>query len=439
MKITVIGTGFVGVVTAAVYASFGHDVIGLDIDKNKIASLKKNQLPFYEPVLEELLTEQQSNGQLSFTTDYKAAIKGAEVIFIAVGTPSAPDGQADLRFVFASVESLAPHLKKDAIVAVKSTVPPGTLEAVEKIIRQHTKVDFETAAVPEFLREGSAVADTLHPDRVVIGATKQRVFKTLAELHRPFQAPIVKVKPESAQMAKYTANAYLATRITFINQIADLCEKNGADIEEVVAAISPDQRIGAHYWYPGFGYGGSCFPKDVKELAAYSRSIGETNNLLNKIHELNEDRIPKLFARYEKEVGGWEDKTVAVLGLSFKPNTDDMRESPATMVIPLLLSKGAVVRSYDPMADWQQFFKLDKPEKNHQQVATIGQAVKTADVIISLVEWPQITGFDFTKTKANKPQWFIDARNQFNPAILSKAGYQYFGLGRPAGRTGRPS
>jgi UDPglucose 6-dehydrogenase len=334
--------------------------------------------------------------------------------------------------VFSSVESLAPYLKKDAIVTVKSTVPPGTLEKVEELIKTNTSVNFYTASVPEFLREGSAVEDTLHPDRIVIGATDDKVFARLEELHLPLKAPMIRVKPESAQMAKYAANAYLATRITFINQIADLCEKNGADVEEVVAAISPDQRIGAHYWYPGFGYGGSCFPKDVKELAAYSRAIGESDNLFNKVNDLNQDRIPKLLDRFEKEVDGWAGKTVAVLGLSFKPNTDDLRESPATLVIPILLSKGANVMSFDPMANWQKFLNLDSLETGHLQADTIEIAVKDADVIISLVEWPEIIGFDFAKTKLTKKQWLIDARNQFSPTTMRKAGYHYLGLGRPS-------
>ena len=271
---------------------------------------------------------------------------------------------------------------------------------------------------------------SLHPDRVVIGATHETVFAKLEKLHQPLKAPVVKVKPESAQMAKYAANAYLATRITFINQIADLCEKNGADIEEIVAAISPDQRIGAHYWYPGFGYGGSCFPKDVKELAAYSRSIGEGDNMFNKINDLNEDRIPRLLESFEGELDGWKDKTVAVLGLSFKPNTDDMRESPATKVIPILLSKGAKVQSYDPLANWQEFHRLENLENNHQQMKTIEDALQGAEVMMSLVEWPQIIGFDFAQAKTNQLKWFIDARNQFDPEALKKAGYHYLGLGR---------
>ncbi len=431
MNVTFIGTGFVGVVSAAVYASFGNEVIGLDVDEKKIALLKNSKVPFFEPGLEELLKAQQKNGNLTFTTDYKQAIGNAEVIMIAVGTPSAPDGQADLKYVFASAKSLAPYLKKNTIVAIKSTVPPGTLAKVEAIIKEETTTKFFTASVPEFLKEGSAVHDTLHPDRIVIGATELEVFTKLEELHQPLNAPIIKVKPESAQMAKYSANAYLATRITFINQIADLCEKNGADVNDIVKAIGFDKRIGQHYWYPGLGYGGSCFPKDVKELAAYSRAVGESDNLFNKVNELNENRIPKLLRKFEEKVGGWENKKIAVLGIAFKPNTDDMREAPATKIIPILLSKGAIVNSYDPMASWQEFFRLETLEENHTQVKSIETAVKEADVIISLIEWPEITQFDFSKTKeTDKMQWFIDARNQFSEKTLKQQKYRYLGIGK---------
>lgn len=429
MKITVIGTGFVGVVTAAVYASFGHEVVGLDIDEKKIESLRNSKVPFYEPNLEELLKTTQKEGNLTFTTSYKDAITNSDVIVIAVGTPSADDGNADLGFVFAASESAAPYLKNEAVVVVKSTVPPGTLPIVEEHIKKHTRVDFATASVPEFLKEGTAVHDTLHPDRIVIGATRKYAYEILADLHKPLQAPIINVSPESAQMAKYAANAYLATRITFINQISDLCEKNGADVQEVIDAISEDKRVGGHYWYPGFGYGGSCFPKDVKELAHYSRTVGEDGNLFNKINEINERRIPKLLEQYAKEIGGFEGKTVAVLGLSFKPNTDDMREAPSTKVIPYLLTKGAIVRGFDPKAleVVKYFIKEDENATYYQEIK---DACKGADVIISLIEWSEIVAFDFSKVKEDKEQFFIDARNQFDREKIKKAGYKYFGVGR---------
>lgn len=425
-----IGTGFVGVVTAAVYASFGHDVIGLDIDEAKVTSLRQGKVPFYEPNLESLLVDQQKAGNLSFTTDYPTAITNADIIMIAVGTPSAPDGQADLTYVFKAAEALAPHLKPDAIVVVKSTVPPGTLEKVSDVIRSKTDVHFYTASVPEFLREGSAVHDTLHPDRVVLGARDEFVFTKLEELHKPLKAPVVKISPESAQMAKYAANAYLALRITFANQIADLCEKNSADVQEVISAIGPDQRIGSHYWYPGFGYGGSCFPKDVKELAAYSRSVGEGNNLFNKVNELNELRIDRLMSQYETAVKGWSDKTVAVLGLSFKPHTDDLREAPSLKVVPILLQGGATVRGFDPKAVYQPGTEVSNHDK-YTQVKTIEAAIQDSDVIIALIEWPEIVSHDFSGARQlDRSQWFIDARNQFAPDQVTGWGFTYLGVGR---------
>lgn len=430
MHITVIGTGFVGVVSAAVYASFGHYVTGLDIDPTKIESLKKSQVPFFEPQLEELLTSQQAAGRLTFTTNYQAAIAPADIIIIAVGTPSAPDGQADLTFVLKAAESAAPYLKDQAIVVIKSTVPPGTLNLVESTISPLATVHYSLASVPEFLKEGSAVADTLHPDRVVIGTDDDRVFAVLADLHAPLETKIVKVSVNSAQMAKYAANAYLATRITFINQIADLCDKNGAKVQEVIEAIGYDQRIGRHYWYPGFGYGGSCFPKDVKELAAYSRAVGEGNNLLNKVDELNSSRIPRLMDQFGQWVGGWSGKTVAVLGLAFKPQTDDMREAPSLATVAYLLDHQADVLGFDPKANWKSYHHLEQLPTGFSQVESIEQAVTNADVIIALIEWPTIVDFDFKSARRHTPQWFIDARNQFSRSDLEAAGYHYQGIGQ---------
>ena len=425
MNVTVIGTGFVGVVSAAVYASFGHQVVGLDIDENKIKLLKNGQVPFYEPGLQELLLEQQAGGNLSFTTSYETAIKDAEIIIIAVGTPSAADETADLRYIFASAKSLAPYLKENAIIVIKSTVPPGTLEKTIAIIKEISKVNFHGASLPEFLREGSAVLDTLNPDRIVIGAEDNFVFEKLEELHKTLKAPVVRCKVASAQMAKYTANSYLATRITFINEVANLCEKNGADISEVIEAIGYDKRIGQHYWYPGLGYGGSCFPKDVKELAAYSRSIGEDGNLLNRVNEINKDRIFRLLNKFAKETGEFNNKTIAILGLSFKPNTDDMREAPSTKIIPFLSNHGAMVKGYDPMA------KYTALENDHyKQFQTIEETCENADIIMAVVEWPEITKFDFSKVKNDKQQYFIDARNQFNSEKIKGWGYHYLGIGK---------
>lgn len=431
MQITVIGTGFVGVVSAAVYASFGNTVYGLDIDEQKVAALRASSVPFYEPGLEDLLRQQQTTGNLFFTTDYAAAVPESDVIIIAVGTPSAPDGGADLKFVLAAARSAAQHLKPNAIVVVKSTVPPGTLAIVSQAIAAETDTPFQMASVPEFLREGSAVADTLHPDRVVLGVESPEVAEVLQQLHAPLQAPIVVTKPESAQMAKYAANAYLALRITFINQIADLCEKNGADVEEIIKAIGYDKRIGSHYWYPGLGYGGSCFPKDVKELAHYSESVGEQDNLFVKINELNTTRIPRLMAEFGAAVGGWQGKQVAVLGLAFKPNTDDMREAPSLAVIPALLAAGATVRAHDPKA--LSVAKTVLPEHERLNLTeSIATACTAADCIMLLVEWPVYSEHDYSPYKHAGSQWFIDTRNQLDPQQVTAWGYSYRGVGRGA-------
>ena len=429
MRVTVIGTGFVGVVTAAVLSSFGNQVIGLDVDHEKIAKLKQSKVPFFEPGLEELLTVQQAAGNLTFTTDYQTAIAAAEVIMIAVGTPSTTAGGADLKYVLAATESLTHFLKDGAVVALKSTVPPGTLSQLEAIMMKAGKHNFFTASLPEFLKEGAAVEDTLHPDRIVIGATTPKTFEILRRLHQPFKAPILEVSPESAQMAKYAANAYLATRITFINQIADLCESNQANVQEVIAVIGKDQRIGQHYWYPGLGYGGSCFPKDVKELAYYSRQVGQGENLFNKIAQLNDQRIGQMMKKYAQLVGGWQGKQVAVLGLSFKPNTDDMREAPSLKVIPTLLEQGATVRAYDPQA-LESAQKVLPQSESLRCLDSLVAACDQADVIFALIEWPQIISFDFSQVRAAKTQWIFDTRNQLNQSTLTNLGYKYAAVGQ---------
>lgn len=430
MQLTIIGTGFVGVVSSAVYASLGHQVFGLDIMEEKITSLNQGKVPFFEPGLEDLLKQELANGNLHFTTDYHQAIADSELIVIAVGTPSAANGQADLRFVESTITSLAPHVKAGAIIAVKSTVPPGTIDHLKQLFSQHSSTLVHWASLPEFLREGSAVQDTLHPDRVVIGSENPEVAEKLAQLHQPFNAPIIHVKPNSAQMGKYAANAYLANRITFINEIANLCDSLGANVQEVVSIIGHDKRIGAHYWYPGFGYGGSCFPKDVAELAAYSRSVGLENNLFNKLDQLNHDRIPQLLTTIGQKVGGWSGRHVAVLGLSFKPHTDDMRVAPSIATIEYLLQAGAHVTGYDPMAIPVAHHFI-KEHEHLKYTPSIEEATQGAEVIFALIEWPEILGFDFAKAhNTTEEQWFIDARNQFTAENLEKIGYNYIGIGQ---------
>lgn len=434
MKIAVIGTGFVGVVSASVYASFGHTVVGLDIDQAKVDSLNAGSVPFYEPNLEELLQSQLEKGDLTFTTSYQEAITDADVIIIGVGTPSKPSGEANLDYVFAAAESTVPYLKSGVILAVKSTVPPGTLDKVQEKLEAKGAQDFDLASLPEFLREGSAVHDTLHADRVVIGATKPETIETLKKLHKPIDAPVIVVNPNSAQMGKYTANAYLATRITFINQIANLCEKNGADINEVIEVIGHDQRIGKHYWYPGLGYGGSCFPKDVDELAAYARSVEENDNLLITVSQLNKTRINAMMQQFETEIGGWENKSIAILGLAFKPNTSDMREAPSIGVVEYLSQKNidSTITAYDPEAIEEAQKIFASSSLNITYTESVEEAVSKTDVVLALIEWPEVTSFDFSSvtTESEKQKYFIDARNQFEAEEIKKAGYSYIGIGK---------
>lgn len=429
MKIACIGTGFVGVVTTAVLAKLGNEVVGLDIDEAKIAKLKEGIVPFFEPDLKELLLTTQASGHLSFTTSYEAAITGADIIMIMVGTPSTPEGGADLRYVYAVVESLAPHLKADAVVVIKSTVPPGTNPAVRKLLSSKTSLPFHLASVPEFLKEGTAVYDTLHPDRVVLGVEDEFSKELLTELHSPLTDHILVMNPESAQMTKYAANNYLATRITFINQIADLCEHNGADIEEVIRGIGADRRIGPQYWYPGLGYGGSCFPKDVKEIAAYARSVGEHSSLFITIDALNEARIPRKLDAYGQAIGGFKDKTVAVLGLSFKKNTNDTRVAPSLAAIPYLLAQGAKIRATDPQAIEEAKPLLPTQVEYYSEVA---ETVTGADVILLLVEWDEYQKLDLVHLKSlmNHNPVFLDTRNQYSASVVREAGFTYYGIGR---------
>lgn len=429
MKIVVIGTGFVGVVSACVYAHLGHDVIGLDVDEKKVEMLRAGKVPFFEPDLENLLKETTQSGNLHFTTSYADAITDAALIVIAVGTPSAPDGQADLTYVFSAIDSMSRYLCDGAIIAIKSTVPPGTNTKVEThVSKLRPDLRISIASLPEFLREGSAVHDTLHPDRIVIGAHEKETITLLEKLHKPLCKNILVMKSESAQMAKYSANAYLATRITFINQIANLCERNGANILEVIKAIGEDTRIGDHYWYPGLAYGGSCFPKDVKELAAYARSVAEEDNLMVTINRLNEERIPKIFARLEKIVGGFAHKKVALLGLSFKPNTDDMREAPSTKLVPFFLHAQATIMGYDPMANEQakKYFGA-----NIQIADDISDVLQDADCVCVLVEWKEFCQKDpaFFAGLVKKGAYFFDARDQWKREEVEKKGLKYIGIG----------
>lgn len=430
MTIAVIGVGFVGLVTAAVFSKFGNTVWAINRDEKKSEELKKGKLPFFEPELDHLVLENVNAGRLHFTTRYTDAIPSADVVLIAVGTPSAPDGTADLSAVMAAAKALAPHLKERAIVIVKSTVPPGTNAKVRDVISEYTKKKFYVASAPEFLREGTAVEDTLHPDRILIGATEPFVIKKLLEMHRPLNGEVVVMKAESAQLTKYAANAYLASRIVFINQIADLAEKTGADVQEIIRGIGLDRRIGLHYWWPGLGFGGSCFPKDVKELAAYARRVDEGDGLFEKIDTLNEARLPKMLKKFEDAVGGWNGKTLALLGLSFKPNTDDTREAPSLRVVPAIVNLGAKIHAYDPQA--MASAKRILGGKIALYAQDPYKAAKDADAVMILVEWDEFRSLDLPRLKKqmkSKPV-FIDTRNLYDPERIREFGFKYVGIGR---------
>lgn len=432
MKLAVIGTGFVGVVTAAVFAKLGHSVVGLDISPEKVEALNQGKVPFFEPGLSGLLQAGLHAKNLSFTSSYPDTIPAAKIIIIAVGTPSSPEGKADLRYVDSAIDALAPLLSPETVVVIKSTVPPGILPFVRERISSKTNVVFHLASMPEFLREGSAVADTLNPDRVVVGAEDEYTAGVLSELHKPLGAPIIVTSPDSAQLGKYAANSYLALRIGFINQIADLCEKTGADVQEVISIIGADERIGSHYWYPGMGYGGSCFPKDVRELAYASRELGLGETLFVKLNDLNSTRPTTLFKQWTEKVEGWQNKTVAVLGLSFKPNTNDMREAPSLWLIPKLIEAGARVRAFDPKTI-DEAKKLMPTQEKLSYFETISETVRNSSIIVVLVEWQEILDYDFSlsqQTPVDTKRWFIDARNQFIPNQVKQWGYRYVGIGR---------
>ncbi len=429
MKVAIVGTGFVGVTSCGVYASFGNEVVGLDIDEQKVASLNMGKVPFYEPKLEEMIKQGLESGKLRFTTSYLEAVQGAHVVMIAVGTPSAVNGAIDLTYIEQAVQAAAPHLEDECVLVIKSTVLPGTLKKVKKIVKAITDKKIYYASVPEFLKEGTAVDDTLYPDRIALGVENDTAFGVLQQLHAPLKAPMLKVKPESAQLAKYASNDYLALRIVYANVLAEICEQSEADIDEVIQVMGYEKRIGDHYWYPGLGYGGSCFPKDVKALAHYCHQLNLGQNLFAFINELNCGRPLEILDKLEQALGTFAGKKVAVLGLAFKPNTDDQREAPALSLIPHLLQKGAEVASFDPMVKKIAEQKIAN-DQAYKQATTIEEAVKDSDLIVALIEWPQIVGFDFSQVKSQKPQFFFDARNQFVGKKLTDAGYVYLSVGR---------
>jgi UDPglucose 6-dehydrogenase len=431
MKIAVIGTGYVGLVVGTCLAETGNRVVCVDIDEDKIKRLRAGELPIYEPGLEELLQRYTAEDRLSFSTDVPASVREAKVVFIAVGTPQDEDGSADLRHVLAVARTIGSVMDGYKVVVTKSTVPVGTNDKVREEIRRHTKTDFDVVSNPEFLKEGAAIDDFMKPDRVVIGATTQRAIDIMQELYAPFLRtgkPILVMDPRSAEMTKYAANAMLATRISFMNEMARICEAVGADVNEVRKGIATDERIGSAFLFPGAGYGGSCFPKDVRALVRTAESHGCTPRIVHAVEEVNEAQKHLLGTKVKNHFGGdLRGRRVAVWGLAFKPRTDDMREAPSVVLIQELLEAGATVTAFDPEA-MQAARRLLGDRIGYAGSAL--DALDGADALVLVTEWNEFRHTDPEEIRARLKQPIVfDGRNIFNPARMRAQGFVYHGIG----------
>ena len=433
MKIAMIGTGYVGLVSGACFAEFGPHVTCVDLDAGKIERLRNGEIPIYEPGLDEVVAKGVKAGRLDFTTDLAAAVAEADAVFIAVGTPSRRgDGHADLRFVEAAAAAVARALTGYTVVVTKSTVPVGTGRRVAQIIREtNPTADFDIASNPEFLREGSAIIDFMRPDRVVIGAESERAQATMQELYRPLyltETPIVMTTLETAELTKYAANAFLATKITFINEIADLCEKVGANVQDVARGMGLDGRIGKKFLHAGPGYGGSCFPKDTIALVRTAQEYGSPARIVEAVVQVNDTRKGAMASRVIAAAGGsLRGKTVGVLGVAFKPNTDDMRDAPSLAIVPALQDAGANVRAFDPAA-------MHEAKPLLPGVTWCDDAydvAQGADVLVLITEWNEFRALDLSRVaSAMTSPVLVDLRNVYRPADVRAAGFQYSSIGR---------
>jgi UDPglucose 6-dehydrogenase len=428
MKIVVIGTGYVGLVTGTCFSELGYTVTCVDIDQAKISRLNKGIPPIYEPGLKELIKQNQVAKRLSFTTDLAVALKEAEIVFIAVGTPSRDDGSVDMTFVETAATDIGRYLNHYVVVVNKSTVPIGTGDRVRELIKRSYAGDFDVVSNPEFLREGQAVYECLHPDRIVLGCSSTRARELLEKLYEPFCATTLFTDVRTAEMIKYASNAFLATSISFINNLAELCERLGADVSDVAVGMKLDKRIGPHaFLSAGPGYGGSCFPKDVKGLIKIAHNVGTHLPLLEAAEEINRAQRMIVVAKIKKLLGSLEGKTVAVWGLAFKQDTDDIRESPAVDIIQHLLDEQASVRCYDPVA-------ATAGRKRFPTVEFIDAALDTlsgAHGLVVMTEWPEFQGIDVIEIKERLAEpVVIDARNLFSPVAAKKAGLKYESIGR---------
>lgn len=430
MKITVVGTGYVGLVTGVALAEIGHDVTCIDVNASKIEMLKNGQCPIFEPGLEELLNTNIINRKLCFTTNPIYAYEDAEVVYIAVGTPQNRDGTANLTDIKHAAVEIAKFMRRHLIIVTKSTVPVGTNEEIKTIIKQHSKFSFDIVSNPEFLREGSALFDTFHGDRIVIGAENDEAASKIATLNKPFGVPIYKTDIRSAEMIKYASNAFLATKISFINEIANLCEKTGANVEAVSYGMGLDQRIGNQFLQAGIGYGGSCFPKDTNALVQLAGNVQHEFELLKSVIEVNNKQQLLLVEKLKSRLPNLYHKNIAVLGLSFKPNTDDMRDAASLVVIRELIISGATVIAYDPVA--LQGAENYLPSEI-VYTKSIGNALTGADAVLILTEWEEIKSFNLHQYKAlMKNPIIFDGRNCYSLPEARRANVEYYSIGRPS-------
>ena len=428
-QICVVGVGYVGLVTGACFADLGNRVVALDISEERIENLKKGILPIYEPGLEELVERNVKAGRLSFTTSYKEAVEGTEFAFIAVGTPSGVNGEADLQYVASAATSIAENMNGPLIIINKSTVPVGTGDWVADIVKgaQPKPSDFWVVSCPEFLREGSAIGDFMNPHRTVLGSLYPEAAEKVAQLHLPLRAPIVITDLRTAEMIKYASNAFLATKISFMNEVADICEALGADVKEVAAGMGYDARIGRMFLDAGLGWGGSCFPKDVLALAYMAEEKGLDPTILNTVMEVNYSRRKDAIAHVEELTGGVKGKTIGLLGLAFKPNTDDMRDAPSIDIAQSLTTAGAKVRGYDPVA-----MDVARPILPAVEMFDDPYSMsKGCDALMVLTEWNEFKQLDLEKVKGLlKSPIIFDGRNIYEPEDMKKMGFKYRGMGR---------
>ena len=430
-----IGAGYVGLVSAACFSEFGWTVACIDNDPARVAALKRGEIPIYEPGLDDLLERNVKAGRLTFSSDLGPAVAAADLVFLAVGTPMRRgDGHADLSYVFAAVDEIAPHIGKFTVITTKSTVPVGTSRQIEQRLRKlRPAAEFAVCSNPEFLREGSAIQDFTHPDRVLVGCDNDRARAVMERLYKPLalrNSPVIFVSRESAELAKYAANAFLALKISFINESADVCEEVGADVQQVADAIGRDKRIGDKFLHPGPGYGGSCFPKDVQALMRTAREARAPLSIIEQVHRVNEERKIAMATRIERAAGGSvQGKTVAILGVTFKPNTDDMREAPSLVIVPMLQERGAILRAYDPQGARHAAEML--PGVHWCKDAL--DAAKGADIAVVITEWNEFRALDLRALKKTmRGNILVDLRNIYQARDAAAAGFDYSCIGRHA-------